>query len=214
MRCEPIRTAISAELDGELPPLPRAVVDAHLFGCARCREFEAEARRLHGRFRIAAAAAVPDLTEPVLAAIAAPDRVQDVRVHDDRVQLLRWCLALIALAQLALAVPALLLGDSGTPLHVARHLGSFTVALGAGMLYVAWRPRVAGPLLPVVAVLVACLIGTSVLDVALGNAAAGSEVAHLPELAGLVAVWCLARRQPIEPVADPVPPALGWGARS
>lgn len=210
MRCEPIRTAISAELDGEEPPLPRSVVDAHLFDCARCRDYEAEARRLHRRFRIAAADAVPDLTEPVLAAIGEP--AAPARAVDDRTQLLRWCLALIALVQLGLALPALLLGDSGTPLHVARHLGSFTLALGAGMLYVAWRPRVAGPLLPVVAVLVACLVGTSVVDVALGNAAASGEVAHVPEVAGLVAVWCLARRA--SDATDPVPPVLGWGAQS
>ena len=212
MRCESVRTAISAELDGEEPPLPRSVVDAHLFDCARCREFEAEARRLHRRFRIAAAASVPDLTEPVLAAIGEPVApATAARQADDRTQLLRWCLALIALVQLGMALPALVLGESGTPLHVARHLGSFTVALGAGLLYVAWRPRVATTLLPVVAVLVACLVGTSMVDVALGHAAASGEVGHLPEVAGLVAVWCLARRWP--EAAPPVPPALGWGAR-
>jgi predicted anti-sigma-YlaC factor YlaD len=212
MRCESIRTAVSAELDGEDPGIPRAVVDAHLFTCPGCREFEADARRVHGRFRVAAAAPVPDLTAAVMRAVgeehpAAADR------RDERVLLLRWCLALVALVQLGMAVPALVLGDdAGIPTHIARHLGSFTVALAAGLLVVAWQPRRAAALLPVVGVLVACLVGTSTADLVLGHAVAGAEVAHVPELAGLVAVWCLARWTP-GPDPGPRRPPIGVGAR-
>jgi predicted anti-sigma-YlaC factor YlaD len=211
MRCESIRTAISAELDGEEPGIERAAVDAHLFTCAPCREFEQEAARLHPRLRLAAATRVPDVTEAVLHAVEHEDG-RTPRAHDERVQILRWCLALVALLQLVLAVPALLLGDdAGIPTHVARHLGSFTVALAVGLLVVAWRPQRAAALLPVVAALVLCLVGTSVADVVLGHAVAAGELGHAPELAGLVAVWFLARSVP-----GPDPrgrPTIPWGVR-
>jgi predicted anti-sigma-YlaC factor YlaD len=211
MRCESIRTAISAELDGEDPGLPRSAVDAHLSTCTACRAFEAGARRMHRRFRIAAAAPVPDLTPEVMRAVAAQPTGAPRR--DERVLLLRWCLALVALVQLGMAVPALVLGDdAGIPPHIARHLGSFTVALAVGLLVVAWQPRRASALLPVVGVLVACLVGTSVLDVVLGHAAAGSEFGHAPELAGLVAVWFLAHWES-DPGPDPRP-RVRWGLHS
>ena len=81
--------------------------------------------------------------------------------------------------------------DAGLPVHAARHIGSFDVALGVGFLYAAWKPwRIPG-LLPVVAALVACLVGSSLLDVASGNAAAVGEVQHGLDFVGLVVVWLL-----------------------
>lgn len=208
MTCDESRAALSARLDGEDGGAPATAVEAHLRGCAPCRAFEAEAARLHRAIRVSPARPVPDLTTPILRAIgdATPSPV------DERVRLLRICLALVAVLQLALAIPALVLGDdAGLPTHVARHLGSFTVALAVGLLVVAWRPERAAGLLPVVAVLVACLVGTSVLDVVQGRAAAGGEIGHAPELVGLVAVWLLARggSTSVPRSMHPVRPVLG-----
>ena len=76
----------------------------------------------------------------------------------------------IALAQIAVAIPALVFGsDAGLPVHTARHIGSFDVALGVGFLYAAWKPSRIPGLLPVVAALVVCLVGSSLLDVAYGQ---------------------------------------------
>ena len=100
-----------------------------------------------------------------------------------------------------MAIPALVLGDdAGLPTHVARHLGSFALALGVGLLFVAWKPERAAGLLPVVAAVVICLVGSSVLDIVQGRAAPGAEVSHATELVGLVAVWLLARTHgPVTP---------------
>ena len=105
---------------------------------------------------------------------------------------MRWILVAIALTQIAIAIPALVFGsDAGLPVHTARHIGSFDVALGVGFLYAAWKPwRIPG-LLPVVAALVACLVGSSLLDVASGNTAALGEVQHVLDFVGLVVVWLL-----------------------
>lgn len=208
MTCDECRAALSARLDGEEAGSTAAAVEAHLAGCAACRAFETNAARLHRALRVSPARPVPDLTVPILRAIgdATPTRA------DERVGLLRICLAIVAAVQLALAIPALVFGDdAGLPTHLARHLGSFTVALAVGLLVVAWRPERAAGLLPVVGVLVLCLVSTSVLDVVQGRAAAGVEMGHAPELVGFVAVWLLARggSTAVSRSTRPIRPVLG-----
>jgi predicted anti-sigma-YlaC factor YlaD len=191
MDCERCRTALSARLDGEDPGVPPAALDSHLAGCAACREFATGAERLHRLARVTPAEPVPDLSGPILAAIGPPPAPS---VAEERTRFLRIVLAVVAVIQLAMAIPALVLGDdAGLPAHVARHLGSFSVALGVGLLVVAWRPDRASGLLPVIGVVVLCLLASAAVDIANGRAAPGAEVSHAPELVGLVAVWLLAR---------------------
>jgi predicted anti-sigma-YlaC factor YlaD len=191
MDCDRCRIALSTELDGEDPGVPPASLETHLASCAACREFAAGARRLHRMARIAPAEVVPDLSAPIMRAIGDTDPRPQV---DERTQFLRVCLAVIAVIQLAMAVPALVLGDdAGLPAHVARHIGSFSVALGVGLLVVAWRPDRAAGVLPVIGVVVVCLMASSAVDIASGRAAPGTEVSHAPELVGLVTAWLLAR---------------------
>jgi predicted anti-sigma-YlaC factor YlaD len=187
MTCDQIREAVSARLDGEDPGVPPEEVDAHLAACAQCRAFADGAGALHRSLRLAPAPDVPDLTPGVLAAIGAESEPG----RGGQVVVLRCVLAALALVQIAVALPALFGADGGLSVHSARHLGSFSLALAVGFLYAAWRPsRIAG-LLPVAVALVACLIGTSVFDVADGRAAALAEASHVTEIAGLVAVWLL-----------------------
>jgi predicted anti-sigma-YlaC factor YlaD len=128
---------------------------------------------------------------------------------DERTRFLRISLAVIAVIQLAMAVPALVLGDdAGLPTHVARHLGSFSLALGVGLLVVALRPERAAGVLPIVAAVVLCLLASSAIDIVSGRAMPGDEVSHAPELVGLVAVWLLARA-PGEMARRPARPVLG-----
>ena len=195
MSCTLTRAALSASLDGESAGMAQAEIDEHLASCAACRAFAVDAESLHRGARVAEADPVPDLTAPIMKAIHDSEPVRaERRHHDERVVGLRWCLAIVGVVQLALAVPALVLGDdAGIPAHLARHLGSFSVALAVGFLLVAWRPERAAALLPVVGVLALCLLASSVLDVAEGRTVIGSEMSHAPELIGLLAVWLLAR---------------------
>jgi predicted anti-sigma-YlaC factor YlaD len=194
MTCMQIHQAISARLDGEAPGLDEATVYAHLGGCADCREFSHRAEALHRSVRLAPAPAIPDLAPGILAAIgnerAAAEETADADTH----LALRWILVAIALAQIAVAVPALVFGsDAGLPVHAARHIGSFDVALAVGFLYAAWRPSRIPGLLPVVAALVVCLIGSSLLDVGAGRTPAFGEVQHVFDFVGLAVVWLLSR---------------------
>lgn len=191
MDCDRCRAAISAGLDGEPAGDSADLVQTHLDTCASCRDYATGAHQLHRALRVTPAEPVPDLTDSILRAIG--DEPVSVAV-DERTRFLRISLAIIAVIQLTMAVPALILGDdAGLPTHVARHLGSFALALGVGLLVVAWKPERAAGVLPVVAALVVCLLGSSLIDIVSGGAAPGAEVSHAPELVGLVAVWLLAR---------------------
>jgi predicted anti-sigma-YlaC factor YlaD len=192
MRCHECRIAISARLDGEEPGWPAATVEAHLEGCEACRRFAEGARSLHRGMRLAPAVPMPDLTPTILHAIGR-DAGRDRRDRERTIGL-RVCLALIGLVQIAVAVPALVLGDdAGLPVHTARHIGSFTAALAVGFLFVAWRPERAAGLVPVATALVAFVIGTTAVDVLTGQTAAFSESSHVTEVVGLVVTWLLTR---------------------
>lgn len=196
MTCMQIHQAISARLDGEAPGLDESTVYAHLAGCADCRAFSHRAEALHRSVRLAPAPAIPDLTPAILTAIGAETLGTD-RAEPDTNLALRWILVAIAVAQIAVAIPALVFGsDAGLPVHTARHIGSFDVALAVGFLYAAWKPSRIPGLLPVVAALVACLVGSSLLDVASGNTRALGEAQHVLDFVGLAVVWLLSRPAP------------------
>jgi predicted anti-sigma-YlaC factor YlaD len=206
MDCSRFRTAISARLDGESPPV--GDLDAHLAHCADCRAFAADAERLHRAVRVAPAPDVPDLTPGILAAIAAEPPAPAARgwqTAPGQERALRVLLVAIALVQIGVALPALLLGsDAGLPVHTARHLGSFDVALGVGFLFAAWKPERIPGILPIAAAVVVCLIGTSLLDVISGTTGASSETHHATAVAGLVVVWLLSRAAVTERTAPEV----------
>jgi predicted anti-sigma-YlaC factor YlaD len=197
-----IHQAISARLDGEDPGLDESIVYAHLAACADCRTFAHDAESLHRGVRLAPAPEIPDLTPGILTAINA-ESTRDVPAvpaapaEPDSHVALRWILLGIALAQIAVAIPALVFGsDAGLPVHTARHIGSFDVALGVGFLYAAWKPSRIPGLLPVVAALVVCLVGSSLLDVANGSTRALGEAQHVLDFVGLAVVWLLSRPAP------------------
>jgi predicted anti-sigma-YlaC factor YlaD len=194
MRCESICEALSARLDGETSELGDAAVDAHLDACRDCSAWSEELRVLHRMVRVREAELVPDLTAAILGtapgARATPRRAPRV----ERVSVARWALFVVALTQLVLAGPALLLGEgSGATVHVARELGSFDVALAVGLLVAAWQPSRAWGLFPVVAALACVMGGTAILDVARGTATSVGEAHHLLDLAGVAVLWWVAR---------------------
>ncbi len=185
MDCDRFQEALSARLDGEDPGVADAALDRHVMGCSACRAWVASAATLNRAVRIAPAEAIPDLTAGILAA-ARPAPQRPARGA-------RWALGLVGALQLVLAVPVLLLGADGAPVHVARELGSLDLALAVGFLLAAWRPQRAWGMFPLVAVLVASLAVTAGVDLAEGHAAASRELVHALDLAGLVLLWLVAR---------------------
>jgi predicted anti-sigma-YlaC factor YlaD len=170
MRCDRIREAWSALVDGEEPGVPRERVDAHLRTCASCRAFA------HG-------------TQHLETELPAPDPRPFVAI--------RFGLVAVALAQLVLAVPGLIFGtDEGAPIHIAHEVGAWDLALAVGFLFAAARPLRAVGMLPFAGALSVGLLVTAVVDVANGRQPAVFETAHLLELAGTVLLWLLTSPRP------------------
>ena len=191
MDCENYRLGISARLDGEDAGVDDATLAWHLANCESCRRYQSEAMALTRAARVIAAQPVPDLAPTIMAAINA-ERAATSRRFDP--QALRAGLIALAVVQMILALPVLLLGrDAGAPVHIAREVGSFDFALAVGFLFVGWRPVRAYGMLPLVAALVACLAVTTTVDLARGTATLLGESAHLLDLMGLASVWELAR---------------------
>jgi len=195
MDCEHIREALSARLDGEDPGVDEARLDQHVAGCAGCTAWADELGALHRLVRVQPAEAVPDLSEAIMARVPSPAGAAPRGAPlGERISTVRWALFAVALTQLVLAGPALLLGeDAGASVHVARELGAFDVALAVGLLVAAWQPARAWGLLPVAVALGLVVAVTAVGDVVDGTATAQGEVHHLLELGSLGLLWLVAR---------------------
>lgn len=195
MRCEQCREVVSARLDGEATETDDRGVEVHLARCGACRGFEARAAELHRATRVRAAEPVPDLTARVLTGAATTSASIRNRKRRQRPPAWpRYALLTVALTQLVLAVPALVLGDgSDGSVHAARELGAWDTALGVGLLVAAWQPRRANGLLPMAAALAGTMALTAMVDVMSGRTFVLGEAHHVLDLAGLYFLWLLAR---------------------
>ena len=139
MDCEAAREGISALLDGEQPGLERSSLDAHLASCRACRAWREEAHELTRRARLTSASPIPVPSASLMGAVRQAERR---RRWWRSLALTRGALALVAVGQLVVTIPALLLGsDHDAPIHVAHELGAFDMALAVGFLAAALRPR-------------------------------------------------------------------------
>lgn len=190
--CERWQEAVSARLDGEEPAVSDAALDAHLTGCAPCREFAVAAGALDLRMAASApsAAEAPDRSSEILAAVRAERRLGRRRPMPARMP--RMALGLVGVVQLATSLPLL---SSLAGAHSVRDLAAFQVALGVGFVVAAVRPATAAGLLPTAAALVAILAVVVVGDIAAGRVAAGAETLHATEVVGVALLWLLAPRR-------------------
>ena len=192
MRCAQSRDLLSARLDAEATADELAVLDRHLASCAGCSDFAASLWQVDHLTRLTPAEPVPDLTVAIMEA-------NPPLVRDPQREAARWSLALVALAQLLVALPELLTGSSGAGVHTTRELGSWSAALAVGLLVAAWQPGRARGMLPLGAVLAGVLTLGAVVDVVTGATAGAGESVHLLEIAGIALLWLLARRDEESP---------------
>ena len=203
MRCAICREALSARLDGESPEVSVDELDAHLATCSDCRRYSLDIADVHRIVRVRGAEPVPDLTGAILAA-AAP--VEPVAAASRRhAGWIRYGLVVIGLTMLALALPSLVLHDSGNAIHMTRELSAWDAAFGAGLLFAAWQPARARGLLPMAAVLAGAQLLGSLIDIGSGRSPIVSEAHHALELVGVLLLWLLCRTvsSTRRPAADP-----------
>jgi len=197
--------------------MPAAALQEHLGACPACRTWAERARAATRAMRLHPADPVPDLTESILAAIAAAPAIAGPRRARLRSRLADWggdtrslgcpapgggarspaeapslvrlALFLVAGAQVIIALPALFGDDLGATIHVAHEQGAWGLALAAGMAFGAWRPTRATAMVPVLGVFVACLGLMTALDISAGRVAPSAEAPHLMAAFGLVLLW-------------------------
>ncbi|WP_297003883.1 zf-HC2 domain-containing protein [uncultured Corynebacterium sp.] len=239
MKCEEARAALSARLDGEPEPAgtdPDAV-DAHLSACPECRAWFAAAADLNRRLRVgvAPAGAPGDAGELArqMAALAetAPELSHRLRNRSLPLVLCRVAMVVLAVAYIAWSVVLLVnstgmpdnptvpgaggeLANTGDPDLTRLSVDAATVrlALAAGLIWGAWRPRAAPGLLPVFLALWAFGAGFSTRDLVLGYLdmpTVAGLLLHLASCAAVVGVW-LARHHAVNPLRDSL---RGLGAR-
>src|SRR5262245_13996926 len=189
--CEPFRDALSARLDREDPGMAEDVIDAHLAGCADCRAWFAAAVGL-GRHDVIGE--TPVLRSEVMNDVLA----QGPGLAPRPGQATGWRIALLAVALLQLVAlwPGLLLDEGSASAHTINELASWDLGLAVSFLILAWLPWRAWGALPVIAVMVIFLAGTSASDLLRGQASLSHEAAHVLQIAGLACLWMIARRMP------------------
>lgn len=116
-RCALVCEALSARLDGEAGLVADAAMDAHLAGCAGCREFEANVADLTRRMRLRVLEPAPDLAAVILGSLGCAEPRSAIVARLERRWVVwhgsRWRRAgqwVAALVPLAVAVPAFALG--------------------------------------------------------------------------------------------------------
>lgn len=191
MRCDRFREAASARLDGEPVGVPSASLDQHGATCPDCARWLADATRLTRQLRLSVVD-VPDLTARILADVVLPTR----RVLRRRL-VLRAALALVAVAQLAIALPSLVgvgVGMAMSP-HLAHESAAFDIAVGVALLAAALAPRRSAGLVPLLATFVGVLAVLSVHDLVDGEVTTARELTHLATVFGLVLLVLLDRTE-------------------
>ena len=103
-------------------------------------------------------------------------------------------LAAVAVAQLAITVPLLILGhDHDAGVHAAHELGSFDLALAIAFAVGAVRPALSAGLAWPCAIAAAGLAGTAIADLIAGQTFGADEAQHLVAVAGAVLLCWQAR---------------------
>jgi predicted anti-sigma-YlaC factor YlaD len=198
MQCSSFREAASARLDGEPLGTSAADLDRHLADCPDCAEWAGAAAAVTRRARLATAPEVPDLTAQVLGALPAvlpgARAAARARLLDTA---LRVLLSAVAVAQAALAWPALTEGAASmsAPMHMAHETGAWNAALAVAFAAVALAPRWATGSLPFLGTFTAFLVTTTVRDLGAGHVDVDRALVHLLVVVGVVVVAVLAWRR-------------------
>jgi predicted anti-sigma-YlaC factor YlaD len=193
MECDRAREAISARIDGEDPGPHGSALEAHLASCADCRDWQQRAHEMTRRARLGGPFLEHDLTTQVLAVIP-PTRARRRRPAGGAGMAQRAGLAAIALAQLAITVPLLILGhDHGADAHAAHELGSFDLALAIAFAIGAIRPALSAGLAWPCGIAATGLVGTAIADLIGGQTFGADEAQHLIAAAGAALLCWQAR---------------------
>ncbi|MEV6923194.1 zf-HC2 domain-containing protein [Dactylosporangium sp. NPDC051485] len=216
MECALYREALSARIDGEDEPIEPALVDAHLAGCAGCREWEREARAVTRLVRLQPVPGTPPPVEALLAGFSAPKR-SGAAAKKRLVLVLRVLLGAFGAAQFVLGIAQAATAATTAHVHGYGHVfhesAAWNVAIGAGFAWIATRRGTPAGALPMLTAFVALLALLSASDLLAGTVETTRLVSHGFVLAGYAIVVALSRPglDPGRPPAGRQGPPWRWG---
>ncbi|WP_344614681.1 zf-HC2 domain-containing protein [Dactylosporangium salmoneum] len=218
MECALFREALSARIDGEDEPIEPALVDAHLAGCAGCREWEREARAVTRLVRLQPVLGTPPPVEALLAGFSAEKQKRSGTAAKKRLVLvLRVLLGVFGAAQFVLGIAQAATAATTAHVHNSGHVfhesAAWNVAIGAGFAWIATRRATPAGALPMLTAFVALLALLSTSDLLAGTVETTRLVSHLFVLAGYAIVVALSRPglDPGRPPAGRQGPPWRWG---
>jgi hypothetical protein len=168
---------VSAAIDNELTEPDRSAAMGHAATCARCSPAAAAASSL--RLSSRQVDAVLD---------DAPLTARERRWLSGR-----WTRRLLLLAAIVIvieAVPTYIRGHGlGAEAHAARHLATWQIGFGVGLLVAAWVSRLTHAMLALAATFATLTIVATVIDIVRGHSGPWRESVHLVELVGVFLLW-------------------------
>jgi predicted anti-sigma-YlaC factor YlaD len=196
MDCATAREAISAILDQEEPGVDAADLERHLAACPGCRRWQEAAHVVTRQARLEAARLTTRPPAEVAAAVAA-SMGRDRRGRLSSITTVRLSLVAVAVVQLGVTIPLLVLGhDHTAPAHVAHEMGSFDLAVAGGFLVAAWHPSRAAGIRTVIGMACALLLVTAAIDLATHRTDLGDEAPHVVAVGGWLLLYLLAKWWP------------------
>ena len=167
---------VSALLDGDLPPREREFIAAHQRRCAHCRT-RTEALHTLGIGQ-----------QPT--APPSPTTAAELRCFGGRRG--RALLALVGVAIATAGLPAMVNSDTADgAAHLARHLATWQIGFGIGLIVAARTTRLTHAMLALGASAALLTIVSSFVDIVFGHQGPLAEGIHLIELIGVVLLWAL-----------------------
>ncbi len=189
MQCTDQRILMSARLDGETTTLEDEAVDAHLTQCAACRQHLVALESVTRRVGVGAVPEIPDQSAAIMAAMTRPSTL--------RTDVLRAVIAGIGFTKVASSLAVLFAGLSASGgTHSGTDLAALDIAIGAVLLLVAWQPRRAAALAPVLALVAVAGVIAATAAIATGTDSLARELFHLVDIVAAALVWLLAAPQP------------------
>ncbi len=203
MRCDVVREALSARLDGERPEVLAQQVDAHLESCRGCRTWLIGAAAQTRRFASIEPGDGPDLVDRIMASIDDDSAAHHGWMRAVRSRYARW--GLIAVGAFQVAIAAAQIGGVNFGMvshhmhgamsgeHLLHESTAWLLALGVAMIAAGIWPVMATGVAAISGAYSLALMGYVAADALDGQVTATRVASHVPLLLGLVFAVLVAR---------------------
>jgi RNA polymerase sigma-70 factor (ECF subfamily) len=208
MRCDAVREALSARLDGERPQVLAQQVDAHLESCRGCRTWLIGAAVQTRRLASFGPGQGPDLVDKILASVRDESATpRDRWMRQLRSHYRRWALTIVGVFQVALAVAQISGVNFGmvsahhmhgamSGEHLMHESTAWLLALGVAMIAAGIWPVTAIGVAAIAGAYSVGLVGYVTADALSGEVTAARVASHVPVLLGLVFATLVATDRP------------------